>query len=86
MLALGGMDYDNHTSGRGRYIYIHTSCTMQAHRARKKMPTSLEHGPKYRCKKVQRGHRTLEMRTSGTWHDIPNTNHLGEKGKRNEMV
>ena len=43
------------------------------------MPTSLEHGPKYRHKKVNKGHHTLEMRTNGTRHDIPNTTHLREK-------
>ena len=48
------------------------------------MPTSLEHSPKYRCRKVNRGHHTLEMRMNGTRHDIPNTNHLGEKGRRKE--
>ena len=42
------------------------------------MPTSLEHGPKYRCRKVNRGRHTLEMTT------IPNTNHLREKGRRKE--
>ena len=46
------------------------------------MPTSLEHGPKYRCRKVNRGLHTLEMRNDGTWHDIPNTIHLREKGGR----
>ena len=50
------------------------------------MPTSLKHGPKYRCRKVNRSHPTLEMRTNGTWHDIPNTTHLREKGKRKERV
>ena len=44
------------------------------------MPTSLEHGPKYRCRKVNKGHHTLEIRTNGTWHNIPNTTHLREKG------
>ena len=48
------------------------------------MLTSLEHGPKYRCKKVNRGHHTLEMRTNVTQHDIPNTTHLREKGGRKE--
>ena len=48
------------------------------------MPTSLEHGPKYRCKKVNRGRHTLKMRTNGTWHDIPNTIHLREKEMRKE--
>ena len=48
------------------------------------MLTSLEHGPKYWCKKVNRGHHTLEIRTNGTQHDIPNTNHLREKGRRKE--
>ena len=34
--VLGDMDYDNHTErGRQVYIYIHTSWTMQAHRAGK---------------------------------------------------
>ena len=46
------------------------------------MPTSLEHDPKYRCKNVNRGRLTLEMRTNGTWHDIPNTTHLREKERR----
>ena len=50
------------------------------------MPTSLEHGPKYRCKKVNRGCHTLEMRTIGTCHDISNTTHLREKGRREEGV
>ena len=50
------------------------------------MPTSVEHGPKYRCKKVNRGCHTLEMRTNGTWHDISNTTHLREKGRREEGV
>ena len=44
------------------------------------MPTSLEHGPKYSYRKVNRGRHTLEMRMNGTWHDIPNTTHLREKG------
>ena len=48
------------------------------------MPTSLEHGPKYRCRKVNRDRRTLEMRMNGTWHDIPNTTHLIEKEGRKE--
>ena len=50
------------------------------------MPTSLEHGPKYRCRKVNRGRHTLEMRTNGTWHDIPNTTHLREKLRKKEGV
>ena len=48
------------------------------------MPTSLEKCPKYRCRKVNRGHHTLEMRTNSTWHDIPNTNHLRENGRKKE--
>ena len=48
------------------------------------MPTSLEHSPKYRCKKVNRGHHTLKMRMNGTRHDIPNRYHLREKGRRKE--
>ena len=46
------------------------------------MPTSLEHSLKYRCRNVNRGRHTLEMRTNGTWHDIPNTTHLREKRGR----
>ena len=46
------------------------------------MPTSLKHDPKYRCRKINKGRHTLEMRMNGTRHDIPNTNHLGEKGRR----
>ena len=48
------------------------------------MPTSLEHGLKYRCRKVNRGRHTLETMTNGTRHDIPNTSHLGEEGRRKE--
>ena len=50
------------------------------------MPTSLKHGTKYRYRKINRGHHTLEMRTNGTWHDIPNIAHLREKGRRMEGV
>ena len=50
------------------------------------MPTSLEHGPKYRCRKVNRVYHTPEIRTNGIWHDIPNTNHLREKERRKEGV
>ena len=50
------------------------------------MPTSVEHSPKYRCKIVNRGRHTLEMRTNGTKHDIPNTNQLREKGRRKRWV
>ena len=59
---------------------------MQAHRARKQMPTSLEHGLKYRYKKVNRGRHALKMRTNGTRHNIPNTTHLRKKGRRKEGV
>ena len=45
------------------------------------MLTSLENDLKYRCRKENRGCHTLEIRTNGTWHDIPNTNHLREKGE-----
>ena len=40
------------------------------------MPTSLEHGPKYKCRKVNSGCHTLEMRMNGIWHDIPNITYL----------
>ena len=48
------------------------------------MPTSLEHGPKYRCRKINRGRHTPEIRTNGTQHDIRNTTHLREKWGRKE--
>ena len=48
------------------------------------MPTSLEHGPKYKCEKTNRGYHTLEMRTNGIQHDIPNTNRLREKREEEE--
>ena len=48
------------------------------------MPTSLENGPKYRCRKVNTGCHTLEIRMNGTWHDIPSTTHLRGKGGRKE--
>ena len=50
------------------------------------MPASLEHGPKYKCRKINRGHHTLKMGTNGTSHDISNIDHLREKGRRNEGV
>ena len=50
------------------------------------MPIFLKYGPKYRCKKINRARHTLKMRTNGTKHDIPNTNHLREKGRRKEGV
>ena len=50
------------------------------------MPASLEYGLKYRCRKINKGHNTLEIRTNGIKHDIPNTNHLREKGRRKEGV
>ena len=50
------------------------------------MSASLKHGPKYRCRKVNRGRHTLETRTNVTWHDIPNTTPLREKGRKKERV
>ena len=50
------------------------------------MLTSLEHGPKYRCRKINRGRHTLERRANGTQHDIPNTTHLRKKWRRKEGV
>ena len=46
------------------------------------MPTSLKYGQKYKCRKIKRGRHTLEMRTNGKKHDIPNTNNLREKWRR----
>ena len=45
------------------------------------MPTSLEHGLKYRCWIANKGRHTLGTRTNGTQHDIPNTTHLREEGR-----
>ena len=50
------------------------------------MPTSLEHGLKYKCRKINRGRHTLKMRMNGTRHDIPNITHLRKKGRRKEGV
>ena len=46
------------------------------------MPTSLEHGPEYKCKKINRGCHSLEIKTNGTWYDIPNITHLKDKGRK----
>ena len=62
------------------------NCTMQAHKVRKYISTSLKHAPKYRYIKANKGCHTLEMRMNGTRHDIPNTTHLREKGRRKEGV
>ena len=48
------------------------------------MPTSLEHRPKYRCKKINKDCHTLEMRMNGIWHDIPNITYLREKEGKKE--
>ena len=48
------------------------------------MPTPLKYGPKYKCKKINKGRHTLEIKTNGTWHDIPYTTHLREKGGTKE--
>ena len=40
----------------------------------------------YKCRKINRGHHTVEMRTNGTRHNIPNTTHLRKKGRRKEGV
>ena len=50
------------------------------------MSISLKYGPKYRCRKINKGRHILEMRTNGTQHDIPNTTHLREKMRRKEGV
>ena len=50
------------------------------------MPTFLEHGPKYRCRKVNWSRHTLEMRTNGTRYDIPNTTYLREKRRRKDGI
>ena len=50
------------------------------------MPTSLQHGPKYKCRKINKDYHTLGMRMNGTQHDIPNTTHLRENRRRKEWV
>ena len=75
--------------GRSKYIYIYIYTYIMhiaSTQSKKVMPTSLEHGLKYRCRKVNRGRHTLETRMNGTWHDIPNTTHLREKGRKKERV
>ena len=81
--ALDDTDCDSHTE-RGRagiYTYIMHNASTQS---KKVNSYTLEHDPKYRCRKVNRSHHTLEMGTNGTRHDIPNTTHLREKGGRKE--
>ena len=50
------------------------------------MLTSLKHGPKYKCRNINKGCHNLKMRTNGTKHDIPNTDRLREKGRRKKGV
>ena len=50
------------------------------------MLTSLMHGPKYKCRKIRKGHHNLKMRKNDTKHDIPNTDRLGKKGRRKKGV
>ena len=87
MLALGDTDCDNRIGGElvGIYIYTHImhNASMQSRKVNAYIPRAW---PKYRCRKVNRGRHTLEMRMNGTRHDIPNTNHLREKMRRKEGV
>ena len=48
--------------------------------------TYIMHNASTQSRKVNRGRHTLEMRTNGTKHDIPNTNQLREKGRRKRWV
>ena len=50
------------------------------------MSASLKHDSKYKCRKVNKGRHTLEMRMNGTKHDIPNIDHLREKGRTKDGV
>ena len=68
--TLGDMDHDNH-NGRGELVYLYTY---------------IMHNASTQSRKVNRGHHTQEMRTNGTWHDINNTTHLREKGRRKEGI
>ena len=81
-LALGDMNYDDHTErGEQIYIYIHhAQCKYTVQESKCLHPQS----PNYKCRKINEGRHTLEMRTNGTWHDIPNTTHLRKKGVRKE--
>ena len=78
LLALSDTDCDNHTK-RGKqiyiYIYIHTYIMHNVSTQSKKVNTYI---PRvwlkiYKCRKINRGCHTLEIKTNGTWHDIPNT-------------
>ena len=42
------------------------------------------HNASTQNRKVNRGRHTLALRTNSTCHDIPNTTHLREKGRRKE--
>ena len=61
---------------------MHNAST-QSRKVNAYIPTT---DPKYRCRKINMGRHTLEMRMNGTRYDIPNTNHLREKGRRKEGV
>ena len=66
MLALGDTDYDNHIGG-DEQVYIYTYIMHNAStQSRKVNAYILEHGPKYRCKKINMGRHTVETRTNGT--------------------
>ena len=73
MLALSDTDRDNHTGKRQAGIYIYTCIMHNASTQSKKVNAYI---PKVWPK----------MRTKGTKHDIPNINHLREKGRRNDGV
>ena len=74
--------------GGSKYIYIYTYIMHNASTESKKINAYIPRAwPKiYKCRKINRGRHTLEMTMNGTWHDIPNTNHLREKGSRKEGV
>ena len=50
------------------------------------MLTSLEHGLKYRCRKINRGRHTLEMGMNGTPHDVSNITYLRERSEEERGI
>ena len=66
-----------------RYIYTYIMHNASIY-SKKVNAYTPEHDPTYRCRKGNRGCYTLEMRTNGTWHDIPNTTYPREKRWRKE--
>ena len=73
--------------GGGGSKYIHTYIMHNVSTQNRKVNAYiLRARPKYKCRKINRGCHTLEIRTNGTRYDIPNTDHLREKRRRKRGV